>query len=143
MICIDSNVWIYYLDATTPEHDCVKRPMREALGERAIFMNAVVPLEVTHHLVKRREGNEAFVHRFLELTSVTVESLDVALVQRAHELLCEHPHTGIGGRDASLVAAMERRGVDELWTHDTGLERLGERVEWLDVRDPAAQSTDE
>jgi predicted nucleic acid-binding protein len=136
MICIDSNVWIYYLDATTPEHEHVRGPVREALGERTIFMNAVVPLEVTHHLTKRQQGGEPFVERFLGLETVTVEPLGVEMVQRAHELLHEYPHVGIGGRDASLVAAMERRGVDELWTHDTGLKRLEERLEWLTVVDP-------
>ena len=143
MICIDSNVWIYYLDATTPEHDRVSGPVREALGERTIFMNAVVPLEVTHHLLKRRRESDVFVERFLELATVTVEPLDVAMVQRAHELLSAHPHTGIGGRDASLVAAMERREVSDLWTHDGGLQRLGEQLQWLTVTDPAAQSPEE
>lgn len=32
---------------------------------------------------------------------------------------------------------MERRDVTELWTHDAGLKRLGERLDWLAVEDPA------
>ena len=140
MICIDSNVWIYYFDATTPEHDRVRAPMRSALAERSVFVNAVVPLEVTHYLTKRRTGDDSFVERFIGLETLTVEALDLNAVRRAHELLTEHPHLGIGGRDASLVAAMERRGVDDLWTHDTGLKRLGERLEWLVVTDSVEDS---
>lgn len=143
MICIDSNVWIYYLDATTPKHEYVRGPVREALSERTIFMNAVVPLEVTHHLTKRRRGGEPFVERFLGLETVAIEPLDVSMVQRAHELLNEYPHVGIGGRDASLVAAMERREVSDLWTHDTGLKRLDTQVDWLSVTDPVEQGSEE
>ena len=83
------------------------------------------------------------MERFLGLETVAVEPLDVAMVQRAHELLNEYPHVGIGGRDASLVAAMERREVSDLWTHDGGLKRLGTQVDWLAVTDPVEQTLKE
>lgn len=137
MICIDSNVWIYYFDATTAEHERVRPAMREALGERPLFANAVVPLEVTHYLVKRHEDGGRLADRLLNLDALEVEAVDASMVARANELLQAHPQTGIGGRDASLVAAMDRRGVEELWTHDQGLGRLGERLDWLTVEDPA------
>jgi hypothetical protein len=31
---------------------------------------------------------------------------------------------------------MERHDVSRLWTHDEGLKRLGERLDWLRVTDP-------
>ena len=34
------------------------------------------------------------------------------------------------------VAAMERHDVTQLWTHDEGLVRMDERLDWLDVTDP-------
>ena len=138
MIAIDSNIWIYYLDATTEEHERVRRPMRDALGVRQLFVNGVIPLEVTHHLANRRLDSEQFVREFLDTTDVVVEPVNLKMVRRAEELLQAYPHAGIGGRDASLIAAMERRGISELWTHDGGLKRLDGRLDWLTVHDPVA-----
>lgn len=58
-------------------------------------------------------------------------------MQRRAEPLADYSHVGIGGRDASLVATMERHDVTELWTHDAGLKRLGDRLNWLSVEHPA------
>lgn len=138
MIAIDSNVWIYYCDTTTPEHERVRRPVRSALRNRRAFVNAVVPLEVTHYLTKRRkpEGRTRFEDAFLRLQAVVVQSLTERDVVRSRQLLEEYRTTGIGGRDASLVAAMETRNISKLWTHDIGLKRLGDQLDWLTVVDP-------
>lgn len=51
-ILIDSNIWAYYFDSTTPEHKKVVNPIRRALqGE--VWINTVIQIEVTHYLVKR------------------------------------------------------------------------------------------
>lgn len=57
-------------------------------------------------------------------------------VVTATELLEDHANTGIGGRDATVIAAMRRHDITELWTHDTGLKRLHDRLDWLTVVDP-------
>lgn len=137
MICLDANVWIYYLDATLDEHEQVTRPVREALAGESIFHNAVVALEVVHYLRNQHTEPDRAVETVLNLGSTVVSSVDRSAVERADKLLAEYPHVGIGGRDASLVAAMERNDVTELWTHDEGLKRLGGRLDWLSVEDPA------
>ena len=38
---------------------------------------------------------------------------------------------------------MERREVDELWTHDEALKRLGAQLNWLTVTDPVEETPDE
>lgn len=137
-IAIDANVWIYYLDSGVDEHERVRGPVRRALRERALFVNGVVPLEVSHYLANRGRDSDRFVRGLLGMDGVEVEPVDLTMVRRADEILDAHPHVGVGGRDASLVAAMERRGVAELWTHDDGLKRLGGRLGWLGVTDPVA-----
>lgn len=138
VIAIDSNVWIYYCDTTTPEHERVRQPVRSTLRSGRAFVNAVVPLEVTHYLTKRRksDGRNRFADAFLRVENVVVQSLDQRDVVRSRQLLEEYHTTGIGGRDASLVATMETRNVGELWTHDVGLKRLGDSLDWLTVVDP-------
>lgn len=138
MIAIDSNVWIYYCDSTTPEHERVREMVRSALERGRVLVNAVVPLEVTHYLTKRRkpDGQSRFEEACLRTENVVVEALGERDVVGSRRLLHEHDATGIGGRDASLVATMETRNVAELWTHDGGLERLGDALDWLTVVDP-------
>jgi hypothetical protein len=53
--------------------------------------------------------------------------------------LAAHDQTRIGGRDATVVAPMDRYDVTQLWTHDGGLVRFGKRLDWLDVTDPVEE----
>lgn len=97
-----------------------------------------MPLEVTHYLTKREKsaGRSRFEESFLRMGNVVVQSLEERDVVRSRQLLEEYRTTGIGGRDASLVAAMETQNVSKLWTHDAGLKRLGEYLDWMTVVDP-------
>ena len=138
MLCVDTNVWIYYLDAKTPEHDEAREDLRRVLrdSDRGILINTVVQLEVVHHLVKRKREWDGSAEAILSLEATHVEPVTAKTVGDARELLEDHHETGIGGRDASLVASMDENGVSEIWSHDEGLKRLGERLGWLDVYDP-------
>ena len=136
MYCLDANVWIYYLDSDLPEHETVRGPVRRLLSDRPLFTTTVLQMEVVHYLHTQLAENESVIDRFLRLEDVTVADLTATDVTTAAEYLASYPDTGIGGRDATVVAAMERYGVDELWTHDEGLKRLGDRLDWLTVRDP-------
>ncbi|MDZ7688132.1 MAG: type II toxin-antitoxin system VapC family toxin [Halobacteriales archaeon] len=139
MIALDSNVWIYAFDAGLDEHAGVAPAVEDLLSsETPVFVNSVIRLEVVHYLVKnlRTDGGSAGPDSFLNLDGVVTKAVTSEDVKRAAEILSEHDETGLGGRDASLVASMEGAGVSVLWTHDTGLKRLGDRLGWLDVRDP-------
>jgi predicted nucleic acid-binding protein len=145
VIAIDSNVWIYYCDTTTPEHERVRKPVRSVLRTARTLVNSVVPLEVTHYLTKRGKsaGRSRFEENFLHVENIVVQSLEERDVIRSRQLLEEHHATEIGGRDASLVATMETQNVGELWTHDTGLKRLGEYLDWMTVVDPVETGRNE
>lgn len=140
MYCLDANVWIYFLDAGLDDHVAVRDPVTELLAERPLFTTAVIQMEVVHYLFRQLVESEAAIDRFLNIESTTVASLDSLDVSRAVTILRGHEEVGIGGRDATIVAAMDRSDVTELWTHDDGLKRLGERLDWLSVTDPVEDS---
>lgn len=136
MDCLDANAWVYYLDAELFEHAEVRRPVRTLLSERPLFTTTVIQMEAIHYLHNQLAESQAAIDRFLYLGDVTVAELMMEDVTIAANLLATHPHTGIGGRDATIVAAMERYDASELWTHDGGMKRLGNRLDWLTVVDP-------
>lgn len=136
MYCLDANVWVYYLDAGLSEHDDVREPVRTLLSERPLFTTTVVQMEVVHYLHNQLADSEVAIDRFLRLGDVVVADLTSEDVTAASNLLATHPDVGGGGRDATIVAAMNRYEVSELWTHDGGIKRLGNRIDWLTVVDP-------
>jgi hypothetical protein len=92
-------------------------------------------MEVLHYL-HRSLGARQHVDEFLDIDRAAVASLRPEDVQRANELIEEFDSIGIGGRDSTVLAALERNGVSSLITHDAALLRVGDELEWLDVIDP-------
>ena len=134
MQAIDSNIWAYSLDSTVPEHRRAARAVERAL-EGEVLVNTVIQIEVAHYLVKRLgavAGMEA-ADLFLTLPLV-VDALDPSLLRDSLRLLARHTGVGIGGRDASLLASMERHRVVRILTHDATFRR----VDGLEVVDPVA-----
>lgn len=139
MIALDSNVWIYTFDTDLREHTDVAPAVEDLLSsDTTLFVNTVIRLEVVHYLVKNLEPEigSAYAKKFLNIEGVVVEPVTSEDVTRSTEILTEHEPTGIGGRDASLLATMEKSDVSDLWTHDEGLKRFGDESDWLDVHDP-------
>jgi predicted nucleic acid-binding protein len=116
-----------------PEHRRVARAVRGVLG-KPLLMTTVIQVEVAHVLV-RQMGLAQGIDRMTALMAhpFEVDPLDEDVVAGAMEQLRLHAHLGVGGRDATLLASMARRGSTELWTHDAALKR----VPGLKVVDPA------
>jgi len=134
VLAIDSNIWAYSMDSTVPEHRRAARAVDRAL-EGDVLVNTVIQIEVAHYLVKRLgavAGKEA-ADLFLTFP-LTVDGLDPALLRDALRLLARYSDVGIGGRDASLLASMERHGIARILTHDATFRR----VDWVEVVDPVA-----
>ena len=134
MLAIDSNIWAYSMDSTVPEHRRAARAVDRAL-EGDVLVNTVIQIEVAHYLVKRLgavAGKEA-ADLFLTFP-LTVDGLDPALLRDALRLLARYSDVGIGGRDASLLASMEKHGIARILTHDATFRR----VDWVEVVDPVA-----
>jgi predicted nucleic acid-binding protein len=47
LIFVDSNIWCYYFDRSTTEHDVVSERLEDAL-ESGVAINTVVAMEVAH-----------------------------------------------------------------------------------------------
>lgn len=141
MYCLDANVWMYYFDADLDEHAAVRHLVTELLVDEPLFVTTVIQMEAVHYLFRQLAESEAAIERFLNLEQTTVASLVSADVSGAVEILRDHEVAGIGGRDATIVAAMDRSDVSDLWTHDEGLKRLGDRLDWLTVMDPVEDGT--
>jgi len=88
------------------------------------------------HVTGQLADSESTVDRFLRLSNVTTADLTESDVAAGASLLETHAQSGIGGRNATVLAAMDRHDVSRLWTHDEGLKRLGDRLDWLPVTDP-------
>jgi predicted nucleic acid-binding protein len=138
MYCLDANVWIYYLDAGLPEHEAVQEAVAEVLRSAPILTTTVLQMEVVHYLTNQLEESERAIEHVLGMEDATVAALTPADVERAATVLSRHDDAGIGGRDATVLAAMERHDVTRLWTHDAALKRMGEELDWLDVTDPVS-----
>jgi hypothetical protein len=106
------------------------------LADEPAFTTTVLQMGVVQYPTDQLGDSESYVDRYLDLDDVAVVELTTDDVARAPTLLAGHGETGIGGREATVVAAMERRGVERLWTHDGGLKRLDETLDWLTVIGP-------
>jgi len=138
MICLDANVWIYFLDADLDEHEAVHDTVEAVLRSDPLFTTTVLQMEVIHYLTNQVAESDTYVETILSTEDTVVAELQADDVARAAELLDEYEHAGIGGRDATVLAAMERHDVQRLWTHDDALVRMSERLDWLDVTDPVS-----
>lgn len=136
MYCLDANIWVYYFDSELDDHERIAHHIDTILGREPLFLPAVVAMEVVHYLSNQIVRSEPLVETFLHLDGTTTAPLTVADVRRASALLETHGNTGIGGRDAAILATMQRHAVSTLWTHDGALVAVAESLDWLDVVDP-------
>ncbi|QSG03804.1 type II toxin-antitoxin system VapC family toxin [Natranaeroarchaeum sulfidigenes] len=140
MYCLDANIWVYYLDADLQEHQFVRSEVADLLRSEALFTTTVIQMEVIHYLSNQVANSESTVARFLNLEGTAVAPLTTDDVRRANEILNAHQNTGLGGRDATILAAAERRDVTELWTHDTDMKRVADDSLDIGVHDPVEES---
>jgi predicted nucleic acid-binding protein len=131
LIFIDSNIWCYYFDRSALEHDIVSEKLEQAL-DKGVAINTVVEMEVAHYLIKNLgvQGKKK-MDVFLSFHMQVVD-FDQYLAKRSIELLAKFSQTGIGGRDATILAAMEELGIKKLMTHD----RAFKRIDSIEVIDP-------
>ena len=131
LIFIDSNIWCYYFDRSALEHDIVSEKLEQALDE-GVAINTVIEMEVAHYLIKNLgvQGKKK-MDVFLSFHMQVVD-FDQYLAKRSIELLAKFSQTGIGGRDATILAAMEELGIKKLMTHD----RAFKRIDSIEVIDP-------
>lgn len=131
LIFVDSNIWCYYFDRSAQEHITVSEKLEQVL-EGSVAINTVVEMEVAHYLIKNlgSEGKRK-MDVFLSFPMEVVD-FDQYQAKRSIELLTRHSQTGIGGRDATILASMEKLEIKKLMTHD----RAFKRIDFIEIVDP-------
>src|SRR3989344_8433441 len=132
MLLIDSNMWCFYFSASA-ENEKVSKAIEEALTTQQILSNNTVLMEVSHFLVKSlgpRIGKEKI--DVLMSFPMTILDLDFSLMKQSIDMLCDYSHTGIGGRDATLLATLRRAGANKIMTNDGAFKK----IDWVEVFDP-------
>lgn len=134
MILLDSNVWIYLLDDRVPEHDAVRKRVPALVARDRVLLPSHVALEVVHYIVRRGTVNPYTTVRDFLAADCEAQSLDAATVAQAASLLRQHAGSGLGGRDAAVLAVARAREA-RLATADRALARVARKL-GLDVVDP-------
>jgi len=123
VILVDSNIPMYLVGADHP-HKARAQAVLEAAVTRneRLLTDAEVLQEILHRYVAigRRD---AIQPAFESLLGVVDEVLPIGLaeVQRARDVVLAD--LGLSARDAIHIAVMERHGIDEIMSFDTGLDR--------------------
>ena len=133
MIFVDSNIWCYYFDSSLKEHSAVSSKLNRIFKEESVAVNTLVMMEVSHYLIKHLGavvGKEK-ADKMLQYPFVIVD-FTYDMLMNSIGMLSRHSHTGIGGRDAIVLAAMEKLGCRKLITHDAAFKKIDE----IDVIDP-------
>jgi predicted nucleic acid-binding protein len=107
--------------------------VEKTLASGKALVNTVIVMELAHFLVKNLGPvtGKKKLETFLEFP-MTIIDLDFEQMRDAINLLCEYSHVGIGGRDATLLAAMKKIKTNKIMTHDIAFKK----IDWLKIIDP-------
>jgi predicted nucleic acid-binding protein len=90
-------------------------------------------MEVAHYLIKNLGSDEGKSKMDVFLSyPMEIMDLDQYLARKSVEYLAKYSQTGIGGRDATILASMEELEIKKLMTHDRAFRRL----DFIEVVDP-------
>lgn len=132
LIFVDSNIWCYYFDRSAQEHNAVSKKL-EAVLDDGVAINTVVLMEVAHYLIKNMGSDEGRSKMDVFLSyPMEIIDFDQCLARKSVEYLAKYSQTGIGGRDATILASMEELETKKLMTHDRAFKRL----DFIEVVDP-------
>lgn len=133
MLFIDSNIWCYYFDKSSEEHPRVSHYIETILNKKEIVMNYFIIMELAHYLIKNLgpiKGKEK-IDGFLRFAFI-IGDFDYELLVASIDMLTRYSHFGIGGRDATILATMEKFKIKKLLTHDKAFKK----VDFVEVIDP-------
>jgi predicted nucleic acid-binding protein len=136
MITVDSNIWIYYMDPTTKEHEHVLNYVEELIKDEEVLSSTIIWLEVSHYLYKsssiQKEKLGETLSKLVRLSSMRVVDFDMELYFETIMLLAEFRNDhkigfSIAGRDASIIAMMKKFKVKTIVTHDRDFVKLADK----------------
>ena len=133
MLFVDSNIWCYYFNSSLKEYKKVSEYLDSILGKKEIAMNNLIILEISHYLIKNLgaiKGKEK-IEVLLGFPFI-IANFDYEMLLDSIDILSNYTHTGIGGRDASILATMEKFGIRQIVTHDSAFKK----IDFIEVIDP-------
>ena len=133
IVFIDSNYWIYLLDKTCDEHDYIVDHFKVLYDNSSLAINTIVMVEIMHYLIKRL-GTTIAKQKWQLFSSIDfiVGNLEFEQLDRIFDVLSKFSHTGIGGRDASILSFMEDNNITKLCTHDKAFKKIPD----IEIIDP-------
>ncbi len=136
IVFIDSNYWIYLFDSTCKEHKYIADHFKKLYDTTSLAINTVIMVEVMHYLVKRL-GPTVAKEKWQLFSSIdfVVGNLEFEYLDSIFEVLSKFSHTGIGGRDATILSFMENHGITQLCTHDKTFTKIPD----IEIIDPIPQ----
>lgn len=133
IVFIDSNYWIYLLDKTCEEHGYIAEHFKDLYDSASLAINTVVMVEVMHYLVKRL-GPTVAKEKWQLFSSIDfiIGNLEFDQLDSIYNVLSKFSHTGIGGRDATILSFMEDNNITKLCTHDKAFKKIPD----IEIIDP-------
>jgi predicted nucleic acid-binding protein len=133
IVFIDSNYWIYLLDKTCDEHEYIANHFKVLYDTSSLAINTIVMVEVMHYLVKRL-GTTIAQRKWQLFSSIDflIGNLEFEELDRVFEVLSKFSHTGIGGRDATILSFMQDNNITQLCTHDKAFKKIPD----IEIIDP-------
>ena len=125
VVFIDSNYWIYLFDKTCDEHVYVVDHFKELYDTASLALNTIVMIEVMHYLVKRL-GPTIAKEKWQVFSSIDfiIGNLEFDQLDPIFDVLSKFSHTGIGGRDATILSFMKEQNITKLCTHDKAFTKI-------------------
>ncbi len=124
MILIDSNVPMYLVGAEHPNKIRAEQLLERAIvASERLVTDAEVLQEILHRYVAigRREAIQPAFDAVLQLVD-DVFAIELDDVTRAKVIVAERAR--LSARDAIHVAVMERRGIAQIMSFDSGFDSL-------------------
>jgi predicted nucleic acid-binding protein len=131
MIFVDSNIWCYYFDKRLPEHEQVREPLREIIQSEQIMCNTIIVMEVAQYIVRHfvEDAARKKIDHFINLRNMTIADFNRVTMAEAIDTLMEHAYsTGLGGRDATILATMTAQNIRKVISHDDVFKRLANEL---------------
>jgi len=122
MIFVDSNVPMYLVGAPHPHKSDSQRILERLIVDRQrLVTDTEVMQEILHRYVAidRRDAIQPAFDALLGVVD-QVLSIDQLIAERAKGIVLEHRR--VSARDAIHLAVMERYGIEQILTFDSGFD---------------------
>lgn len=124
MILVDSNIPMYLVGASHAHKSDTRRLLEKVVSERqSLVTDAEVLQEILHRYVAidRRDAIQPTFDALIGIVD-QVLAVDRPIAERAKQIVLGYRQ--LSARDAVHIAVMERHGIEQIMTFDSGFDRF-------------------